>query len=202
MATSWPPLLEPRGSRPGRCLQVEEWLGLPEDEAGELVAGRLEEEEVPDAVHELSVAWLIRVLGNWLGSRGFVFGSELKTLTGTVSGRKPDVSVFLAGRTAPPRRGAIREPADILVEVVSPSPRDERRDRVEKMAEYAAFGVRYYWLLDPALGSFEIFERNSDGNYVKIVGTIAGRVDPVPGCEGLVIDLDALWAELARLSDE
>jgi Uma2 family endonuclease len=177
-------------------------LLLPEDEAGELVAGRLEEEEVPDAVHELSVAWLIRILGNWLGPRGFVFGSELKTLTGAVSGRKPDVSVFLAGRMAPPRRGAIREPADILVEVVSPSPRDERRDRVEKMAEYAAFGVRYYWLLDPALGSFEIFERNSDGNYVKIVGTTAGRLDPVPGCEGLVIDLDALWAELARLSDE
>jgi Uma2 family endonuclease len=110
--------------------------------------------------------------------------------------------VFLAGRKAPPRRGAVREPADILVEVISPSPRDERRDRVEKMAEYATFGVRFYWLLDPALGSFEIFARNADGHYVKVVGATAGRVDPVPGCEGLTIDLDALWTELARLSDE
>jgi Uma2 family endonuclease len=202
MATSWPPLAALHGSRAGRRLEVEDWLLLPEDEAGELVAGRLEEEEVPDAVHELSVAWLIRILGNWLGQRGFVFGSELKTLTGPASGRKPDVSVFLAGRAAPPRRGAIRQPADILVEVVSPSPRDERRDRVEKMAEYAAFGVRFYWLLDPALGSFEIFDRNSDGNYVKIIGATAGLVDSIPGCEGLVIDLDALWLELARLSDE
>jgi Uma2 family endonuclease len=109
--------------------------------------------------------------------------------------------VFLGGRTAPPRRGAIREPADILVEVISPSPRDERRDRVEKMAEYAAFGVRYYWLLDPALGSFEIFERNSAGQYVKVVGATAGALTSVPGCEGLVLDLDALWTELARLSE-
>jgi Uma2 family endonuclease len=109
--------------------------------------------------------------------------------------------VFLPGRPAPPMRGPIRQPADILVEVVSPSAQDERRDRVEKMAEYAAFGVPYYWLLDPALGSFEIFERNTDGNYVKVVGTTSGQVDPVPGCAGLVIDLDALWADLARLAD-
>jgi Uma2 family endonuclease len=95
-----------------------------------------------------------------------------------------------------------RAPADILVEVVSPSPRDERRDRVEKMAEYAAFGVRYYWLVDPALGSFEVFEVNSSLNYVKLVGKTAGRVDPIPGCDGLVIELDELWSELARLSDE
>jgi Uma2 family endonuclease len=146
MATSWPPLAALHDSRAGRRLEAADWLRLPEDEAGELVAGRLEQEEVPDAVHELSVAWLIRILGNWLGSKGFVFGSELKTLTGAASGRKPDVSVFLEGRAAPPRRGAIVEPADILVEVVSPSPRDELRDRVEKMAEYAIFGVRYYWL--------------------------------------------------------
>jgi hypothetical protein len=29
-----------------------------------------------------------------------------------------------------------------------------------------------------------------------------GRVDPVPGCPGLSIDLNALWAELARFADE
>jgi Uma2 family endonuclease len=183
-------------------MSVQEWLDLPEDAEGELVDGRLVEDEVPDALHELAVAWLIRVLSNWLGQRGFVLGSELKTLTREQTGRKPDLTVFLPGRPAPPRRGPIREPADILVEVVSPSARDERRDRVEKMAEYAAFGVPYYWLLDPALGSFEVFERNTDGNYVKVVGATAGPVHPVPGCPGLVIDLDALWTDLARLADQ
>ena len=58
-----------------------------------------------------------------------------------------------------------------------------------------------YWLLDPALDSFEIFERNTAGQYVKVVGATEGRVDPVPGCAGLVIDLDALWTELARLGE-
>src|ERR1044071_8312133 len=48
---------------------------MDEDEPGELVDGRLEQEVVPDLIHELVVAWLIQTLGNWLGEAGFVFGS-------------------------------------------------------------------------------------------------------------------------------
>lgn len=201
MSKLWPPLAPADDLRPGREMTLENWLNLPEDSDGELVGGRLVEEEVPDALHELAVTWLTTILRVWLGREGFVLGSELKTLTRESTGRKPDITVFLSGRPAPPRRGPIRQPADILIEVVSPSPRDERRDRVEKMAEYAAFGVPYYWLLDPALGSFEIFERDVRGNYVKVVGATDGLVDPVPGCPGLAIDLDGLWSELARLAD-
>jgi Uma2 family endonuclease len=201
MANGWPPLatLERRS---GRALSSAEWLSLPEDEPGELVAGELEEEETPDAVHELAVAWLIRTLGLWLGPRGFVFGSELKLLTGVATGRKPDVTVYLPGGRVPNRRGAVTVPPDIAIEVVTPTPRDERRDRVEKMAEYAAFGVRYYWIVDPALGALEVFESDSAGNYTKVAGQTTGVIDPVPGCPGLVLELDALWRDLARLAED
>jgi Uma2 family endonuclease len=182
-----------------RALTLEQWLDLGEDEPGELCAGRLQEEEVPDFVHELTVSWLLFVIRSWLGGRGFVIGSELKIVLPGDRGRKADLVVILPGTRAPARSGPLREPPDILVEVITPTPRDERRDRVEKMEEYAQFGVPYYWLVDPALGAFEIFGRTAAGNYEKLIGTTSGVVDDVPGCTGLRIDVDALWAELARL---
>ncbi|MET0791389.1 MAG: Uma2 family endonuclease [Polyangiaceae bacterium] len=199
MANAWPPIQESGSAGIERELTLEEWLVLDEDEAGEFVDGRLVEEEVPDFAHELTISWLIGVIRAWLGGQGFVVGPELNVVTAANRGRKPDLVVILPGSKPPRRSGPLREPPDILVEVVTATPRDERRDRVEKMAEYARFGVSYYWLVDPALVSFEIFERTPSGHFQQLVGVTEGRIDPVPGCTGLVIDVDALWTELSRL---
>jgi Uma2 family endonuclease len=185
---------------PGEVMTLEEWAALPEDEPGEWVDGRLTEEEEPDSVHEATVAWLIGLIDRWLGDDGFVLGSELRTFVGPQKGRKPDLSVFLPGTAAPPKRGPVRTAADVLVEVVSPSPKDERHDRVE-MAEYAAFGARWYWIVDPSLGSLEIFELDGERRYVKVIGVTSGKIESVPGCPGFTIDVDRLWAKLARLAD-
>jgi Uma2 family endonuclease len=195
-----PSLASDREHTPGRVLTLDEWIALDEDESGELVDGRLEEEEMPGPVHELAVTWLITRISTWLGGDGFVFGSEIKLVLGANRGRKPDLSVYLHGRGPLPRHGGLREPPSFVVEVVTPTPRDERRDRVEKMTDYAAFGVACYWLVDPALGSFEVFEL-VDGRYAKALGATSGRVD-VPGCAGLELDLDGLWRELARLGPD
>ena len=197
--STWAPALA-RPEPPGRALSLDDWLALPQDTSGELVDGRLCEEEMPDPIHELAVTWLIALFRTWLRGRGFVFGSELRLAMAPRVGRKPDLAVIFPDEPAPPRRGALQRPPTLIVEVVTPTPRDERRDRVEKMAEYAEFGVRYYWLLDPALGSLEIFEL-VDGRYVKLDGRTHGTF-PAAGCNGLSIDLDALWTELDRLATE
>jgi Uma2 family endonuclease len=183
-------------------MTLAEWIAMPEDEPGELVDGHLEEEEMPDLVHETVVAWLVRVLGSWIvGRGGFVFGSEAKLAVRPGSGRKPDVTVYLPGKVLP-RRGAVRIPPDVAVEVVSPTPRDRRRDRVEKLGDYAAFAVPYYWIIDPEQRSLEIFALGSGGRYVRALGAGVGRLAEIPGCEGLALDLDALWAEVERLGPE
>src|SRR5690606_12094190 len=64
-------------------LSLEAWGDLPEDEPGELVDGRLVEEEMPTRVHEAVVFWLLFELGKWRSrSKARVYGSELKLAVG------------------------------------------------------------------------------------------------------------------------
>ena len=70
---------------------------------------------------------------------------------------------------------------------------------MEKVKEYAAFGVRWYWTVDPELRTFEILELEPSGRYALAVSTAEGTVSEVPGCEDLAIDLDALRPEADQL---
>ncbi len=185
-----------------RAMTLEEWIDLDEDESGEFVDGFLEEEEVASFAHELVVALLIRTLSGWFRARGgFVFGSETKLAVSSRRGRKPDVVVYTPRHGLPSRNAtASRVPPEIVVEVVTPRPSDARRDRVEKKPDYAAVGVRQYWLVDPELRTFEVLSRGPDGRFVEVLAASTGAHE-IPEHQGLVVDLDAIWAEVDSLPD-
>lgn len=189
-------------ANPGR-MTVHEWAAMPEDEPGELCDGVLVEEEVPDLTHETAVLWLGVLLRTWVVALGgFAFASEVKYALSNLRGRKPDLSVFFPGRPALPRRGAVAIAPDIAVEIVSPGASDQRRDRIAKLADYAGFGVRFYWMLDPTARTFEILELGADGRYVHVLGASEGKLVQIPGCAGLTLDLDELWREIDRLGSD
>jgi Uma2 family endonuclease len=182
-------------------MTLQEWAELPEDVPGELVDGRLVEEEMPDYVHEVVVAWLVRILGNWAESSGaIVGGSDAKFAVSGTQGRKADATVFLADRR-PPRRGLVTIPPDIMIEVITPRPRDEQRDRVIKVEEYARFAVRWYWIVDPERRTFQVLELRPHGKYESVIEQGGGTVHGVPGCPGLDLDLDAMWAKADELTE-
>lgn len=179
-------------------MTVEEWADLDEEDRSELVDGLLEEPEMTDATHEVVLAWLQSALRAYFRPRNaWVLGAGLKVALGPRRGRIPDLSVFATRR--PPARGLIREPADILVEIVSPGPSNHRRDRIAKVADYARFGAKQYWLVDPEARTFEILELR-DGTYAHVAGGGDGQLDVVSH-DGLTLDLDDLWSELDRLAE-
>src|SRR6516225_6979895 len=99
--------MEPSAATPAPPrMTLEEWASMPEDDPGELVDGELVEEEVPEYGHEVVVGFLIHMFFAWLGRRGFVGSSDAKFGVRPRRGRKPDVTVYLGGRT-PGRRGLI-----------------------------------------------------------------------------------------------
>ncbi|WP_281316557.1 Uma2 family endonuclease [Polyangium sp. y55x31] len=183
-------------------MTLEQWADMDEDEPGELVDGTLVEEEVPTNLHELIVSWLLYALMTWAKERGGrVFGSEHKLGVSTRRGRKPDVTVY-APRTKIDLQASLSRVAPLMVvEVISPRARDVRRDRVEKLADYARFGVRWYWLLDPAVRLLEVLELGADGRYTIALQASTERVS-IPGCDGLVLDLADLWREVDEAAAE
>jgi Uma2 family endonuclease len=181
-------------------MTLEQWASLDEDVQGELVDGALAEEEVPDTIHELMVTWLVVALSNWGRPLGVVVLGSVKLALSSDRGRIPDVAAYFPEARPPPLRGAIAVAPSLVVEVVSATARDARRDRVEKLGEYAAFGVKWCWLVDPELRSLEILELGSDGRYAHALAVTGGTVQQVPGCEGLSLDVDALWGEIDALA--
>ena len=175
-------------------LTVEQWYALDDDESSdELVAGALEEAEVVDRVQELVVTWLIVTLSPWVRARaGFVFAGGLRLAIRKDTGRIPDALCYLRGRR--PEPGLVRTAPDIVIEIVSPRPRDARRDRVEKVVDYAHMGAKQYWIIDPKLRTFEVWKLDSSRRYVRAKAASHGKVRA-----GVVLDLDALWAEVDRL---
>nr|WP_240807162.1 Uma2 family endonuclease [Polyangium spumosum] len=184
-------------------MTLDEWADLDEDEPGELVDGQLTEEEVPNNAHELVVAWFIWALRTWaMPRRALVFGSEHKLGVSETRGRKPDVCMYAPGERLGPRASLSRKPPLMILEVISMRGRDVRRDRMDKANEYARFGVRWYWLLDPESRVLEMWELGADGRYVRALVASDGTVE-APAFDGLTLDLDALWRERdACLPDE
>ncbi len=177
-------------------MTVDEWGDLDEDIEGELVDGVLEEEEMATFLHEIVVMWLAQILRSWVRRRhGYVAGSEAKIAVGPRRGRKPDLSVYLRGKAPALADSLVRTPPHLVVEVISPRPRDARRDRVEKISDYARAGIGYYWILDPQLRALEILELEASARYRVAIARSRGRLR-IPGCPGLVLNLDDLWAEV------
>ena len=187
----------------GPLMTLEEWAELPDEVPGEFVDGRLVEEEMPNFVHEVIVMWLGYVFLGWAEkTNAIVGGSGAKFAVSRDRGRKPDATVFLPTTKRPPAKGMVRVPPDIAIEVVSPSRRDQRRDREEKLAEYADFGIRWYWIVDPERRSVEIQALGEDGRYALAVERSTGSITEIPGCPGLVLDLDVLWSKADVLANE
>jgi Uma2 family endonuclease len=121
---------------------------------------------------------------------GKVFTSFLMRLVTRPSGRTPDV-LFVAKEHLDRMRGTyVDGPADLAVELVSPS--SQQRDVVEKMAEYAGAHLPEYWVIDADSRDAAFYVLGMDGAYHRRLPDGAGIYRSV-ALPGFWLRVEWLW---------
>lgn len=122
---------------------------------------------------------------------GIVKDEPFQMKTGPdLPGRSPDVFVVLKKNVKRLRKTFFEGPADLVVEVISPSTRAV--DRGDKYYEYERGGVREYWLLDPLRKQAEFYLLGRDRIYRPVV-VGSDNVYHSTVLKGLWINVPWLW---------
>jgi Uma2 family endonuclease len=126
--------------------------------------------------------WLLRTMGVYCEERGLgrVLDDMLVRISRKRRFRIPDVFFVAADRVQIIGETMLREPPDMVVEIVSPD--SASRDWREKYLEYEEFGIREYWVIDPQSQTFDVYCLNEAGKYQRIAveGEIV-RSSVIPG---------------------
>ena len=177
----------------GRRMTLEEFREA-DSVAGyryELARGVVEVVEVPNDPHGLIVSNAQGLLHWYKRSHPGVIwriggGGEFRLWVEAMdSGRNPDVALVLCGT---PKDSRGRRPPSLVAEVVSK--RGEVRDYQEKREEYWVFGVREYWIIDPAARQVLVLNRREDQWEERVFteDEVIGS-EMLPGFAGTVAEL-------------
>ncbi|MCD9185362.1 MAG: Uma2 family endonuclease [Pyrinomonadaceae bacterium] len=122
---------------------------IEEDKKMEFINGEIIFQSPAKLRHTNSIKLLTNLLSNFVikNDLGFV-GSEKMLISLTRNDYEPDICFFEKAKSNSFKSDQMQFPApDLAVEVLSPS--TEKFDREIKFQDYAAHGIREYWIIDP-----------------------------------------------------
>lgn len=181
----------------GRRMTIDEFRDA-EEQPGfgyELARGVLVVIGIPKTPHRRIVSNLYQLASRYKDAYPGVvdyFGSGLEVRVwkpGMDLARHPDLGIILVG--APLDEEGDLQPA-LVAEVVSPS--SKTRDYQEKREDYLVYGIREYWIVDPAPRQVTILVRQGEGADAGWIERVAGDGDSLtsdllPGLAAPVADL-------------
>jgi Uma2 family endonuclease len=159
---------------------------MPEDgNRYEIIEGDLFMSRAPSLVHQLVVSSFVRFLGNYLDQNPIgIVAPGPGVIFDEYNGVIPDL-IFISNE----RRGKVASgpkvtgAPDLVIEILSPGPDNERRDREVKRRLYAKFGVREYWIADLENRRIEMYRLRDD--VLELITTLGEKdeitTDLLPG---------------------
>ncbi len=161
-----PPFLRDQGvSYAGLRMTAHEYLAIGEtQERYELIDGVVHRPPRPTPRHQKMLCLLLFQVELFLDAHpGFDCYPSVDIKFNATYVYAPDLCCLQPGR-APPLDATIDVAPDLIMEILLPASR--KHDLIRKRADYGHFGVREYWVVDPADGSIRCF-RQRGGQMVE-----------------------------------
>ncbi|MGL4884414.1 MAG: Uma2 family endonuclease, partial [Waterburya sp.] len=146
---------------------LEEYLNcvdIAQDQTYELVNGQIQEMPPESWLNLQIIMYLITEITKTIPYQQVTNKAEIIISGSRVTARVPDLMVLTpegAAELAQYKRSTITldmPPPLLVVEVVSPGKKNHDRDYRFKRSEYAARGIKNYWIIDPQDQKFVCFE--------------------------------------------
>jgi Uma2 family endonuclease len=175
---------------PRARLSAEDYIASPQSaHKSDLIEGVFVMASPASYEHGILQRFLVTAVSVFVNARnlGVVLGENSAYRLNEDNVYQPDVSFLHKDRTHLAGEVYIEGPPDLAIEVLSPSSR--RYDLYEKRINYARFGVREYWIVDP-------IERSA-----TVLQLVQGEWIPVRSEEEVLRSrvLDGFWLRLEWL---
>jgi len=171
---------------------------LPQDNKRyEIIGGELFVSRMPHNFHQHVCTSISYLLEGWSRAGG---GGRVLSAPGVVFAEDDDVVPDVAWvseevwHRAFDAAGHFTVAPELVVEVLSPGPENERRDRDAKLKLYSRRGVKEYWIVDWQVRCVDIF-RQKDGS-LELVERLIGGTITSPNFPGLASSLAELFRGL------
>lgn len=148
--------------------------------------------------HTAAVGHLYKLLNTYvaLHKLGFV-GFEKTLVSLSRNDYEPDICYFDTAKAKKFKSDQMQFPVpNFVVEVLSES--TERHDRVTKFNDYAAHGVKEYWIID-AKGKFVEQYELQDGDFQLLSKSKDGLIESV-AVDGFAVQIKAIFNEADNLA--
>ncbi|TDA68716.1 MAG: Uma2 family endonuclease [Clostridia bacterium] len=138
---------------------------LPEGAPYQLIGGKLIMTPAPTTFHQIVSGRLESALRAWVTARdlGLVIDSPVDVYLEEAETYQPDIIFIARERLDIVEEARVNGAPDLVVEILSPS--TAYYDLRKKARTYASYGVKEYWVADPAEKSLELYT-NHEGSFI------------------------------------
>ncbi len=174
----------------------EEYLNLDTNRLVEFTDGVLEFLPMPGPAHFRISRFLTDALRSFVEPQelGEVFWAPYSVRVSESSFREPDLGFLATNRI--PSDNTPPVGADLVMEIVSPDPKDKRRDYEKKREVYAQARIPEYWIVDPETETITVLVLPDRSNAYTEFGTfVGGQQAQSAVLPGFSIDVDACFTK-------